>query len=66
MMKKEKYECLTCKRTATIKEDDEIPYCCDEPMTKIPKEICLQPAHAEHARPMEDDEPCDDGRGNLK
>ena len=61
-MKEEKYKCLTCKRTATIKENEEIPECCGKPMKKMPREICLQPAHAEHARPMENDEPCDDFR----
>ncbi|MDG6218529.1 MAG: hypothetical protein QCI00_03715 [Candidatus Thermoplasmatota archaeon] len=65
-MKKEKYECLACKQTVTVEKENDIPYCCGEPMTKIPKEICLQPSHPEHARPMEHEEPCDDGRGNLK
>jgi len=31
-------------------------------MKKISREICLQPSHPEHARPMEEDEPCDDFR----
>jgi hypothetical protein len=62
----EKYECLTCKRTATVEDDEETPTCCGRPMKKISyREICLQPSHAEHARPMERDEPCDDGRGGL-
>ncbi len=60
------YECTTCKHNATVERHDKIPYCCGKPMTKVPKEICLQPAHPEHARPMEDEEPCDDGRGNIK
>ena len=59
---KKEYECLTCKRTATIEDYKEIPECCGKKMKKIPHEICLQPAHAEHARPMERDEACDDGR----
>lgn len=54
-----KYECLTCKRTATV-EDDVVPECCGKKMKKMPREICLQPAHAEHARPMEKEEPCDE------
>jgi hypothetical protein len=58
----DKYECLTCKRTAIVEEDDDIPKCCGRKMKIIPREICLQPAHAEHARPMERDEACDDGR----
>ena len=60
------YQCLTCKRTATVTEEDDTPYCCGKKMSKVPKEICLQPSHPEHARPMEDEEPCDDGRGNIK
>jgi len=31
-------------------------------MVKIPREICLQSSHAEHARPMEKDDACDDFR----
>lgn len=61
-MKKEEYECLICKRTATIEENEQTPRCCGKKMKKMPREICLQPAHAEHARPMEHDEPCDDFR----
>lgn len=64
MVNKENYECLTCKRTATV-EDGETPECCGKPMKKIPREICLQPTHAEHARPMERDEPCDDFRAGT-
>jgi hypothetical protein len=32
----EKYQCLTCKRTAEVKEDEEKPICCGEPMKKVP------------------------------
>ncbi len=66
-MVNETYECTTCKRTATFdREKNDIPYCCDEPMSRVPKEICTQPAHPEHPRPMEDEDACDDGRGNIK
>jgi len=58
----EEYQCQSCKRTATVEEDDKIPECCGQPMKKMPKEICLQPAHAEHARPMEENNACDDFR----
>jgi len=57
-----KYKCLTCKRTATVEDENVVPKCCGKKMKKISREICLQPAHAEHARPMERDEPCDDFR----
>jgi len=45
-----------------ILTDGNIPECCGETMKEIPLDVCTQPAHAEHARPMRDDEPCDDGR----
>ncbi len=57
------YKCLACKQTATIEDDSEPPECCGETMKKVSRKICLQPAHPEHARPMQDDEPCDDFRG---
>jgi hypothetical protein len=60
----EQYECGSCKRTATVQDDESPPVCCGKPMSKkIPREICLQPTHAEHARPMEDEDACDEGRG---
>jgi hypothetical protein len=62
MKNKKEFECITCKRTATIDDGSYVPVCCSKQMRKMPREICLQPAHAEHARPMEKDEPCDDGR----
>ncbi len=30
--------------------------------TSVPQEVCTQTSTAEHSRPNEDDEPCDDGR----
>jgi hypothetical protein len=58
---KESYKCEDCGKTIEIK-DGKVPICCGKPMKKIPLDICLQPAHAEHARPMEDEDACDDGR----
>ena len=58
----ETYQCQSCKRTATIQDDNTVPMCCGKKMHKIPQDICLQPAHPEHARPMEDDDACDDFR----
>lgn len=55
------YQCKNCGKT--IKQNDEkVPHCCGKPMKKIPLDICIQPAHAEHARPMDDENACDDGR----
>jgi len=60
------YECVTCKRTATFKDVDEPPKCCGKPMKKkMSREICLQPAHAEHARPMEEETACDEFRAGI-
>ena len=58
----ETYQCQSCKRTATVDEGESVPSCCGKPMIKMPREICLQPDHAEHARPMEEEDACDDFR----
>jgi hypothetical protein len=58
----EKYECATCKRSILIENNEQTPQCCGKKMKKMSRNICLQPAHAEHARPMEHEEPCDDFR----
>jgi ribosomal protein L37AE/L43A len=62
MSKEEKYECVSCHRTATVERIKEPPICCGKPMQKILREICLQPTHAEHARPMEPEDACDEFR----
>jgi len=54
-----RYRCEECGK---IVEDEDNPKCCGKSMKQIPLDFCTQPAHAEHARPMEDSEPCDDGR----
>ena len=59
-MEEKTYECEECKKTK--KTSEETPKCCGKPMKQIPLDTCIQPAHAEHARPMESEEPCDDGR----
>lgn len=61
MTKEEKFECENCGKTVKV-SNGKIPECCDKPMKKLPLDVCLQPAHAEHARPMEDEDACDDGR----
>ena len=57
----EKYECKNCGKTISV-YDSNVPTCCGKPMKKVDLDICLQPAHPEHTRPMENEEPCDDGR----
>ena len=57
----ETYECENCGRKVKA-TDEKAPDCCGKTMKKIPLDVCTQPAHAEHARTMDSDEPCDDGR----
>ncbi len=59
----DEYICETCKRTEFVSGVQKIPQCCGKPMKKVfPKEICLQPAHPSHARPMEEEDACDEFR----
>ena len=59
-----KYKCKKCGRTVEV-SDDLNPSCCGSPMSKLPLDVCTQPAHAEHARTMQSEEPCDDGRAGV-
>jgi len=61
MVDEETYECENCGKTVKV-SNGKTPECCDKPMKKVPLNICIQPAHAEHARPMEDEDACDEGR----
>jgi hypothetical protein len=56
-----KYRCSNCEKEI-IAIDDNIPKCCGKEMKKVEQNICIQPAHAEHARPMDEEDACDDGR----
>jgi hypothetical protein len=60
-----RYECMSCHRTITVDETKSAPVCCGKPMQRMPRELCLQPSHAEHARPMEREDACDEGRGGI-
>ncbi len=60
-MKKITYKCSTCSKTVEA-TDKNIPKCCGKPMEKLPLDVCIQPAHAEHSRPMDSEDACDDGR----
>ena len=55
------YRCEDCDKIVKV-SDGEVPECCGKPMKQLPLDICLQPAHAEHARPMDDEDACDDFR----
>ena len=63
-MTKKNYECEKCGKKITT-TDEKIPECCGKPMKQLPLDVCVQPAHAEHARPMDSEEPCDDGRAGI-
>jgi hypothetical protein len=63
-MEEKTYECEECgKRVKT--SEDKTPECCGKPMKQLPLDICTQPAYAEHARSMEEEEPCDDFRAGT-
>ena len=57
----EAYKCNICGKEVKLKEGEN-PECCGKLMIKISLDLCTQPAHAEHARPMENEDACDDGR----
>ena len=58
----ETYECLTCKKSVNVEHWEQVPTCRGKEMQKVDHEICLQPDHAEHSRPMDDEDACDDFR----
>ena len=60
-MEEETYECENCGKKIKV-SDGKVPDCCGKSMKKLPLDICTQPAHAEHARPMEDEDACNDFR----
>ena len=61
-MEEQTYKCEKCGKTIK-KTNGEKPKCCNQLMKKIPRDICIQPAHAEHTRPMDEEDACDDFRG---
>ena len=61
MSNEETYTCEECGKTIKT-SDKKVPDCCGKPMKKTPLDICIQPSHPEHARPMEDENACDDFR----
>ena len=62
-MTEEVYKCECCGKTIPFSEAREhVPMCCGKEMKKLPLDICLQPADAEHARPMDEEDACDDFR----
>jgi len=61
-MAKVSYKCDSCGKKIEINDIEENPICCGKPMKQFPLDVCLHPNDPEAARPMRDDEPCDQGR----
>ena len=57
----ENYKCEECGKTLKV-TDGKIPECHGKPMTKLSLDVCIEPASAEHSRPMNPEDACDDGR----
>ena len=60
-MEKITYKCNNCGKTVEGTSEN-VPSCCGITMEKFSLDVCIQPAHAEHARPMDEEDACDDGR----
>ena len=60
-MEDKEYTCEKCGKKVK-KSGEETPECCGKKMKQLPLDVCVQPADAEFSRPMDSDEPCDDGR----
>jgi hypothetical protein len=60
-MEKKTYECENCGKRVK-KSNKQEPECCGKPMKQLPLDVCLHASGAEDSRPMENEEPCDDGR----
>jgi len=60
MSMSETYECGACGKRM---QADKAPRCCGKPMKPLKLDACTGAFGAEHSRPMQDDEPCDDSRG---
>ncbi len=64
MTKKTIYQCRQCRKTIEQQAaDKDLPECCEETMEKMEDPAtCQMSSTAEHARPDDSMEPCDDGR----
>jgi len=55
------YTCTECNATIYVDRRDEIPVCCNRKMELVLPQCTA--VHPEMARNTENEEPCDDGRG---
>lgn len=64
MPDKTEYECKFCGNRKEVEgSDSDVPECCRKPMIKAePLPVCGTTSTAEHSRPDDMEEPCDDGR----
>ncbi len=61
--KKNQFKCKNCEKTIETAPESGFPECCGTPMDKLEDPPpCQMSSTAEHARPDEMAEPCDDGR----
>jgi len=63
MSEEKGYKCEICNKTIIV-VNDEIPQCCGTQMKQVPLDICTKPFDSEHARPMNDEDACNDFRGD--
>lgn len=58
----QKYVSDVCQSTCSVAAHQDIPVCCNRPMTPLPLDQCTE-VHPEMAHNLDASEPCDDGRG---
>ncbi len=65
MTQKKHYTCDKCNSQAALDKEAKPPECCAQPMVPVPEPLdkCTVSSTAEHSRPNDSQEPCDDGRG---
>ena len=52
------YHCKECEKTIIIDSNNEVPECCGKEMYLM--DVCREAPSAEHYRPYNSDDPCDD------
>jgi hypothetical protein len=66
IMEYTEYQCEECEKYAKAPEGTSVPECCSKPMKRVPLDLCTRPMQAEHARNMDMEEACDDGRAGPR
>lgn len=60
-MSKIKYECKNCGKVIEVEENEKLPECCGDVMN-----VCTKVIVAEHYRPFDEDDACDDGTAGVR